>query len=86
MRCGRPVEDIRGHINEFGGECIDIRFGGVCRVCMLLTPFHFRWYPKQRRVLHLEGRKWVSYKITGGGWFDRALARLLAFGQGWSLS
>ena len=69
--CGKPVGDLRGQVNEYAGSgCIDIRFGGVCRACRLLTPFHFRWYPEQKRVLHKDGHKWVAYRTTES-WLDR---------------
>lgn len=80
--CGEPVVDLRGKVDEYAGSgCIDIRFGGVCRSCRLLTPFRFRWYPEQKRVLHLDGHKWVSYNTTANRWLDRACGLLWAFFQ-----
>jgi hypothetical protein len=71
--CGKPVADLRGRVNEYAGSgCIDIRFGGICRTCRLLTPFHFRWYPEQKRVLHKDGHKWVAYQTTES-WFYRLI-------------
>lgn len=57
--CEKPCVELRGEVVEWPGS-LQLRAGGRCEPCKLVTFFEMRWYGAGH-VLHRSSHGWVLY-------------------------
>ncbi len=63
QQCGTRIKNPRGSVDEYA-RYIEFNYIGLCPICHVATGFHFRFYPKDRRVLQEVSRGWREIAIV----------------------